>query len=120
VVDTLPTDGPVEVSIVGAANGWLLLNEAWSASQQELEQPGWVYAPLLGVTTTSLDINNPDAPAPLYAEPDGSATVKAEVPKYTEVTLLNCKGDWLEVEAQGTTGWLAIGDQCSDPTNPCP
>ena len=120
VIDTLPTNEPVEVSIVGAKDSWFLLNEAYSQGQQELEQLGWVYAPLLGVTTTSLNINNPDAPAPLYAAPDGNANVKAEVPKYTEVSLLSCSGNWLQVQTGGTTGWLAVGDQCSNPASTCP
>lgn len=120
VIDTLPTDGPVEVSIVGATNGWFLLNEAYSTNQQELEQPGWVYAPLLGVTTTSLDINNPAAPAKLYESPDGYSNVKNEVPQSTEVTLLSCSGDWLRVQAGAMEGWLAIGDQCSSPGGVCP
>lgn len=117
---TLPTTVPVEVSIVGATNEWFLINEAWSEDQQELQQPGWVYAPLLGVSTTSLDINNPEAPTQLYAEPDGSAPVAAEIPKYSEVTLLGCSGNWLQVQAAEATGWLAVGEQCSNPVSTCP
>lgn len=120
VIDTLPTNEPVEVSIVGTTDGWFLLNEAQSPAQQELEQLGWVYAPLLGVTTTSLDINAPDAPAKLYASPDGASTVLAEIPKFSEVTLLSCSGDWLQVQTSDTAGWLAIGDQCSNPLSTCP
>ena len=120
IQDTLPTNEAVEVSIVGATNGWFLVNEAWSADQAELEKPGWIYAPLLGVTTTSLDINDPEAPASLYEAPDGFSGVKATVPKFSEVTLVDCAGDWLQVQTSDTTGWLAIGDQCSDPTSTCP
>lgn len=120
VIDTLPTNAPVEVSIVGVTDGWFLVNEAFSQSQQELEQPGWIYGPLLGVTTTSLDINDPEAPASLYESPDGFSNVKAEVPKFTEVTLVSCSGNWLQVQAGDTTGWLAVGDQCSNPTATCP
>lgn len=119
-IATLPTNEPVEVSIVGAQDDWFLINEAYSQGQQELEQLGWVYAPLLGVTTTSLDINNPDAPASLYEAPDGFSNVKAEVPKYTEVSLLSCSGNWLQVQTGDTTGWLAVGDQCSNPSSTCP
>lgn len=119
-IDTLPTSEPVEVSIVGATDGWFLLNQAYSSAQQELEQPGWVYAPLLGVTTTSLDINNPDAPAKLYESPDGASNVLAEIPKFTEVSLLDCSGDWLQVQSSNTAGWLAVGDQCSNPLSTCP
>lgn len=120
VIETLPTNEPVEVSIVGASNGWLLVNEAYGPAKQELTQLGWIYAPLLGVTTTSLNISDPDAPALLYAEPDGNAAVVAEVPKFTEVSLLSCSGNWLEVNNAGTTGWLAVGDQCSNPASTCP
>ncbi|NEQ42573.1 MAG: SH3 domain-containing protein [Leptolyngbya sp. SIOISBB] len=120
VQDTLPTAAPVEVTIVGATNEWFLINEAWSEEQQELQRPGWVYAPLLGVSTTSLDINDPEAPTTLYAEPDGNAAVAAEIPKYSEVTLLGCTGNWLQVEAPETTGWLAAGEQCSNPVSTCP
>lgn len=120
VQDTLPTNEGVEVSIVGATNGWFLINEAYSASGQLLSQPGWVYAPLLGVTTTSLNITDPNAPTTLYAAPDGSASVKAEIPIQSEVTLLSCSGNWLEVQADGTTGWLAVGEQCSNPNTTCP
>jgi SH3-like domain-containing protein len=120
VVATLPTNEPVEVAIAGTAQGWFLINEAYSKSQPELEQLGWVYAPLLGVTTTSLNINDPDAPAALYAAPDGNSSVVTEVPKFTEVTLLSCSGNWLEVQTADTTGWLAVGDQCSNPVSTCP
>lgn len=119
-IATLPTSEPVEVSIVGATDGWFLINEAYSQSKSELAQPGWVYAPLLGVTTTSLDINDPEAPATLYEAPDGFSNVKTEVPKFTEVTLLSCSGNWLEVQTGETTGWLAVGEQCSNPTSTCP
>ncbi len=119
VVDTLPTDGPVEVKIVGGANGWLKLDTAWSMQQQELEQPGWVYAPLLGVITTKGGLDSGGSVA-LYTAPDGGAAVKAEVPKATQVALLACSGNWLEVDAGGTTGWLAVGDQCSSPVGSCP
>lgn len=120
VQDTLPTATPVEVTIVGATNEWFLINEAWSEEQQELQRPGWVYAPLLGVSTTSLDINDPEAPTTLYAEPNGDAAVAAEIPKYSEVTLLGCTGNWLQVAAPETTGWLAAGEQCSNPISTCP
>ena len=120
IQDTLPTNDAVEVSIVGAANGWFLVIEAWSTNQAELEKPGWGYAPLLGVTTTSLDINDPEAPASLYEAPDGFSAVKTTVPKFSEVTLVDCSGDWLQVQTNDTTGWLAVGDQCSNPTSTCP
>ncbi len=120
IQDTLPTNVPVEVSIVGATNEWFLINEAWGEAQNELPQPGWVYAPLLGVSTTSLNINDPEAPTTLYAEPDGSAAVAAEIPKYSEVTLLGCSDNWLQVQAPDAMGWLAIGEQCSNPVSTCP
>jgi SH3-like domain-containing protein len=119
-IATLPTNEPIEVSIVGTTDGWFLINEAYSQERQELNQPGWVYGPLLGVSTTSLDINDPEAPATLYEAPDGFSSVKAEVPKFTEVTLLSCSGNWLQVQTGETTGWLSVGEQCSDPTAPCP
>jgi SH3-like domain-containing protein len=118
--DTLSTSEPIKVSIVGATGAWFLINEAWSVEQQALPQPGWVYAPLLGVSTTSLNINDPEAPTTLYAEPDGSAAVVAAIPKYSEVTLLGCSGNWLQVQAPDATGWLAVGEQCSNPVSTCP
>ena len=118
--DTLSTAEPMEVSIVGATGEWFLINEAWGVEQQALPQPGWVYAPLLGVSTTSLNINDPEAPTTLYAAPDGSAAVVTEIPKYSEVTLLSCSGNWLEVQAPDATGWLAVGEQCSNPVSTCP
>lgn len=120
VQDTLPTREPVEVLIVGATGEWFLVNEAWSGEQQELEQPGWVYGPLLGVSTTSLDINDPNAPTTLYAEPDGDAAVTATIPKGAEARLLGCSGNWLQVEAPEATGWLAVGEQCNSAVPVCP
>jgi len=120
VQDTLSTSEPMEVSIVGATGVWFLINEAWGIEQQALQQPGWVYAPLLGVSTTSLNINDPEAPTTLYAAPDGSAAIVATVPKYSEVTLLGCSGNWLQVQAPDATGWLAVGEQCSNPVSTCP
>ncbi|NER80615.1 MAG: SH3 domain-containing protein [Leptolyngbya sp. SIO1D8] len=119
VVDTLPTDGPVEVTISGAAYGWLKLATAWSMERQELEAEGWVYAPLLGVTTRS-DTANSEAPVPLFATPDAAANVRAELPKFTEVSLLTCSGNWLQVESGDASGWLATDNQCSSPVATCP
>jgi len=118
--DTLPTGVPVEVEIVGTTDEWFLINEAWSGEQQELEQPGWVYAPLLGVSTTSLNITDPDAPTTLYTAPDGDAAIAATIAKGSEVTLLGCSGNWLQVKASEGTGWLAVGEQCSNPVSTCP
>ena len=120
VQDTLPTDVPVEVSIVGATGEWFLVNAAWSREQPELERPGWVYGPLLGVSTTSLNVSEPDAPTSLYAAPDGDAAIAATIPKGSAVTLLGCSGNWLQVDAPTATGWLAIGEQCSNPVSTCP
>jgi SH3-like domain-containing protein len=120
VIDTLPTDGPVEVTITEAAGGWMKLDVAWSMQQQELEQPGWVYAPLLGVTTK--DGSATDAAlVPLFSTPNDSDTnVKARVPKFSEASLLSCAGDWLQVQTEEAAGWLAAADQCSSPVTTCP
>ncbi|MEO1095816.1 MAG: hypothetical protein AAFX01_13050 [Cyanobacteria bacterium J06638_28] len=120
VIDNLPTDGPVEVTIAAAANGWMKLSVAWSMQQQELEEEGWVYAPLLGVTTRSEDGSSPDAPVALLADPDAAATVAAELPQFEAVTLLSCSGDWLQVQGADSEGWLAAGNQCSSPVTTCP
>jgi len=120
VIDTLPTDGPVEVTIAGADNGWLQLTVAWSMEQQELESPGWVYAPLLGVTTRNPDASSPNTPVPLHSEPDHTASVQAEVPPLAEVSLLGCAGDWLQVQSETASGWLAASNQCSSPVTTCP
>ena len=120
IQDTLPTDVPVEVSLVGATGEWFLINAAWSQEQPELERPGWVYGPLLGVSTTSLNVSEPDAPTSLYAAPDGDAAIAATIPKGTAVTLRGCSGNWLQVEAPTATGWLAVGEQCSNPVSTCP
>ncbi|MEM0981054.1 MAG: SH3 domain-containing protein [Cyanobacteria bacterium P01_H01_bin.58] len=120
VIDNLPTDGPVEVTIAAAANGWMKLSVAWSMQQQELEEEGWVYAPLLGVTTRSEDSSSPDVPVALLADPDAAATVASELPQFEEVTLLSCSGDWLQVQGTGSEGWLAAGNQCSSPVTTCP
>lgn len=119
VIDTLPTDGPVEVTLVAAANGWLKLDVAWSLQQQELEEPGWVYAPLLGVTTRSGTSDTADG-VPLRSTPDTSADITASLPQFTEVSLVSCSGDWLQVEADSTVGWLAAENQCSSPVTTCP
>lgn len=119
VIDTLPTDGPVEVTIAGATNGWFKLTVAWSLAQQELEEPGWVYGPLLGVTTRSSSDSGPEALVPLASEPQAT-TVVAELPASTEVTLLSCTGEWLQVQSETGSGWLAADNQCSSPVTTCP
>ena len=119
VIDTLSTDGPVEVTIIGSANGWLKLDVAWSLEQQELEEPGWVFAPLLGVTTRNSDIDN-EVLVPLFTDPDATAGITAELPKFAEVSLLSCANDWLQVQSGETTGWLGTDNQCSSPVTTCP
>ena len=120
VIDTLPTDGPVEVEITGSANGWLKLEIAWSLAQQELETPGWVYAPLLGVTTRLDGTSQSSDTAPLFANPDAASEVMVEIPQFTEVSLLSCSGPWIEVQSGETTGWLADENQCHSPVTTCP
>lgn len=119
VMDTLPTDGPVEVTIAAGADDWLKLSVAWSLQQQELESAGWVYGPLLAITTRN-NAGNPAAEIPLLTSPDRAAEVLATVPAATEVTLMGCSGDWLQVKTNATVGWLAAGNQCSSPVTTCP
>lgn len=115
-VDTLPTDGPVEVAIVGSANDWFKLTTAWSMQQQELEEDGWVYAPLLGVTTQSSDSTS----IPLFDTSDATSAVIAELPPATDVALVNCSDDWLQVQSDNAIGWLAPDNQCGSPAKVCP
>lgn len=119
VIDTLPTDGPVEATIIASANDWLKLSVAWSFQQQELENPGWVYAPLLAVTTRGGSAD-PTMGVPVLSAPDVSAAVAATIPKSTEVSLVSCSGDWLQVNTGDTVGWLAADNQCSSPVTTCP
>ncbi|MBE7386031.1 MAG: SH3 domain-containing protein [Leptolyngbya sp. SIO1E4] len=120
VIDTLPTDGPVEVTITGSAYNWLKLTTAWSMEQQELEEAGWVYAPLLSVTTRNSNPESVDAQVPLFATPDAAATARAELPNLTEVSILTCTSDWLQVKSGEAMGWLAAENQCSSPVASCP
>lgn len=96
-----------EVEVTGARGAWLRIRNATNDEGPVWTGPGWVYAPMLGTSTTE------HGPVPLRREPRGTSPVVRRLRDGTQVTLLGCRGDWAHVRVGNLTGWLDRDSQCS-------
>ncbi|MBF2036551.1 MAG: SH3 domain-containing protein [Leptolyngbyaceae cyanobacterium T60_A2020_046] len=115
-VGMLP-EAPVEVVILGQEAGWLRISGAARSPGHALTETGWVEAPTLRLKTR--DSEATVGQVPLYTAADRTSAIAATLPQDTEVTLVGCQAEWLQVQTDGTTGWLAFEHQCSNPNGTC-
>jgi SH3-like domain-containing protein len=117
----LPTDRPVQVTIVGAVGDWLRIKNPVFASKEDGEMTmditAWVKASLLGVRAENAE--DFAGAVSLYKDANAESGVVAEVPGDTGVTILAARGGWLKVKYEKQEGWLAPDAQCGDPFKEC-
>jgi SH3-like domain-containing protein len=110
------------VSIKGASGKWLMIDEAYEMEAVEeskgLQGKGWVYAPGLALTTRYVGLKKEPA-VRLFQEPNYNSAVILRLPRDTEVKLIGCRGDWVQVQYKNFTGWLDAQSQCGNPTTNC-
>jgi hypothetical protein len=137
IIDKLPAGAMVEIT--GQKGGWLRISHAeYPCEGADLERfaktnghegcaeawvklpklKGWVFARKLGTSTRKY---GPEPQVWLLARPDTASEKVFEVAKQeAQVTLVGCKGEWLEVEYQGRTGWLDPSLSCPNSLTTCP
>lgn len=122
IVGILPTNHLIEIRITGANGVWMQISGAYvfvddaPTGDVGMELSGWVYGPLLAVTTRP----SGRMLIPLYSEPDATSKVVVELPMETEVTLGGCKGGWVKVRYGNIEGWLDPDSHCGNPVTTCP
>jgi SH3-like domain-containing protein len=111
------------VSIKGAKGSWLMIDEAFEVDAVDeskgLQGKGWVYASMLALTTRYVGPDKKPA-VRLFKEPNQSSALIARLPKETQVKLVGCRGDWVQVQYKNFTGWLDAESQCGNPVTTCP
>ncbi len=104
----------VDVQVTGFSQGWLRISQAYDLYRKPLlKQAGWVHAPLLGTSTRT----SPNRKVSLYSSPGAKAV--AQIPDLSQVSILSCKGNWLEVKHGNHKGWLRPQDQCAISETTC-
>ncbi|OQW93247.1 MAG: hypothetical protein BWK79_12150 [Beggiatoa sp. IS2] len=110
----------IVVTLTAANDQWLLITNAEvdkgeiGEGETVFDGKGWVYAPLLGISTRLREAN-------LYAEPSQQASVLGKIPAKTQqIKLLDCADDWVKVEYMDKlTGWMAPADKCTTLVGDC-
>jgi hypothetical protein len=137
IIDKLPAGAMVEIT--GQKGGWLrIANAEYPCEGADLERfakanghagcaeawvklpklKGWVFAKKLGTSTRKY---GPEPQVWLLTRADTTSEKVFEVVKQeARVTLVGCKGEWLEVEFQGRTGWLEPSLSCPNSLTTCP
>lgn len=118
----LLTQNETQVSIKGASGSWVLIDEAFELEAVEeskgLQGKGWVYGPMLALTTRYVGLKKEPA-VRLFQEPNHNSAVVVRLPRDTEVRVIGCRGDWVQVRYKTHTGWLDAESQCGNPVTTC-
>jgi hypothetical protein len=112
----LPEDVEGRVTIIGHQGSWFRVSRIINAESEKVifEGDGWLPAAELGIGIANSDPR-------LYATPYRGARVLTRlVPDGSQVDLVGCSGDFLQVRFEGRVGWLSPYGQCSTPLTTCP
>ena len=104
------------VEITGHDGSWFRISRMIDAESDKLmfEGDGWLPAAELGIGIANGDPR-------LYATPyRGSRVLARLVPEETQVDLVGCSGNFMQVRAEGRFGWLSPSGRCSNPLTTCP
>lgn len=117
IIGKLPTNALiVNVYIIACQGEWVQISRAESTQPDGIpfQGRGWVYAPLLGTSTSGQNTE-----VYLYKEPNTKSRKLGKVPANTEVQLLGGKGKWIFAQYGKLRGWLAPKDQCPTTLTTC-
>ncbi|MCB1025445.1 MAG: SH3 domain-containing protein [Acidobacteria bacterium] len=116
VIGKIPfnTDGTV-VDVIAAEGRWVKINNAKNVDDETVfSKTGWVYAPLLAVSTKKKDGDGETVNA--YEMPSMGNAVIAKLPAYEEFKLETCFESWVKIvipKKKGSIfGWLPLENQC--------
>jgi uncharacterized protein YgiM (DUF1202 family) len=115
IIGNLPTN--TEVKVFASKGTWMLVSPlAPNLHGIKFQGRGWVYTPLLGISTRGYDRNN----VSVFARASYQSAVVGQIPSSKPVNLLSCQGQWALVEKQRISGWLPPQEQCSAALTTCP
>ncbi|MEB3180589.1 MAG: SH3 domain-containing protein [Nostocaceae cyanobacterium] len=115
VIAKLPRKDAIFVEIIACEGEWVQISKAESNDKVEFRGKGWVYAPLLGISTRGYGTNG----VFLYASASTNSKKLTRIPADMAVKLLGGDGAWVFVKYQNLRGWLAPDDQCPNPLTTC-
>jgi SH3-like domain-containing protein len=122
IITRLLSQNDTTVAIKGANGSWVLIDEAFELDAVEktegLNGKGWVYAPMLALTTRYVGLAKEPA-VRLFKEPNKNSAVLIRLMRETEVKVVGCRGSWVQVQYKNYTGWLDAESQCGNPVTTC-
>lgn len=114
IVGRLPIN--TEVEVFASQGNWMLISPLIpNVERIKYQGRGWVYAPLLGISTRGYDRDN----VAVFARASYQSVVVGQIPSDRQVNLLSCQGKWALVEKEGVKGWLSPEDQCAAALTTC-
>jgi hypothetical protein len=123
VLGQLPMD--TQVHLAAARDGWVRIDHAWNAQDDERTWPmGWVHPSLLRTNLKHPSEYGPDRSAKLSSSPSAAGT-PIRVDPLPALKVLECRDRWLKVQlewpdGEKRTGWLASGHHCPSTVTTCP
>ncbi len=107
-------DGTV-VDVIGVDGKWLKIGNAKNVDDENVfSKRGWVYAPLLAISTKKDDSDGDTVNA--YEMPSKGNAVIAKLPAFEEYKLESCFESWVKIvipqEKGSIFGWLPLENQC--------
>jgi SH3-like domain-containing protein len=113
-------DGTI-VDIIGSKGNWLKIEAARNADKKVFAGTGWVYAPLISISTKRQD--GQDNLINAYEMPSKGNDVIARLSVATRYRLAGCFEDWVKISIPKKSGkilgWLAPENQCDLPWTTC-
>lgn len=106
------TDSDSELDITGTLGDWLRVRQVRSVDgTASFKGEGWVFASLVAVRARGA--------ATLRATPGASGVAVVKLRDEEQVSVVSCRGDWLQVKYKTNTGWIAKNSRCGNPVTTC-
>jgi len=111
VVATI-TDSDSELDITGSSGDWLRVRQVRSVDgKATFKGEGWVFASLVAVRARGSAV--------LRATPDAAGGIVEKLRDDDQLSLVSCRGDWLQVKHRTRTGWIGKNARCGNPVTSC-
>lgn len=106
----------IYVSIEECYGYWFKISQAQDETNQILlHSEGWVKHPNLSICSQNTDSNS-SLEVPLYVFPQREE-IYTHIPVGVNTAIVSCHEDWVKVEYEGESGWLAPENLCANPLN---